>query len=159
MNIMKFRKAAAVLGVLAILGTAGAAFANPAYHASSAPNQEQMAKMQELGAAHRAAVAPLMQQVQAKRAERDAQMYAATPDAAKIEALSKDIGALEGQIYAARASFNAQLAKEGVSGGWGGWCGDRAMAQGYGRGGHGGGHGGGYGGHGGGRGGCGGGNW
>ena len=145
MKTATFRKTALVLGILTVLGTAGMAGANPAYHSPSNLSQEQATKAQEMITAHRAAVAPLMQQLQAKRAQLDAQLYSDKPDQAAVEKLGKDIGELQGQLYAARASFRAQLAKEGLPADC--WQNGRDMAQGHGRGwGHGGGRGGGCGG-------------
>ncbi len=143
MKTANFRKTAAILSVVAVLGTAGVAAANPAYHSSAPLSQEQMTKAQELISAYRTAVAPLEQQVNAKQAELQALLYSATPDKSRIEAISKDIGAIQGQIYASEASLNAQLTKEGIP--VDGPQGNRQMAHGYGhRGGHGGGHGGGH---------------
>lgn len=142
MKTTRFRNTAIILGVLAMLGVAGTADARIGHYFSGYLNQEQAAKAQEMSTAHHAAMTPLMQQLYAKRAELDAQIYSATPNQDAIERLGKEIGALQGQVYAANASFNARLAKEGIPAG----CWQNGRGMGYGRGGgHGGGWGGGHG--------------
>ena len=141
MRKTKFGKTVALLGALVILSAAGIAEANPAYHSSSSLNQEQTTRAQELITEHRTTVAPLEQQLNAKQAELNVQLYSAEPDKVKIEAISKDIGAIQGQIYTSAASLHAQLAKEGIP--TNGRQGNQGVARGHG-GGCGGGHGGGH---------------
>ncbi len=138
------------MGVFAILGLAGSASALPVSHASGYTGQEQMNKARQLEVAHQEALAPLAQQLFAKKSDLAAQLDSATPDTAKIESLSRDIGEIMGKIRSAEVSFSAEMAKEGitVNGRCAGY--NNMMAHGYG---HGGGHGGGYGGYGGGHGG------
>ena len=142
MKIGKLRKAVAIFSLSTTLGLSGIAYANPAYHSMGNISQEQATKAQELAASHSKAMAPLVQQLNTKQMELDSQLNSATIDMAKIETLSKDIGALQGQIYASDISFNAQLMKEGLPS-YG--CQERSMGYGSGhRGGHGSGHGGGH---------------
>ncbi len=100
---------------------------------------DQQAKAQKIFATHTAAVQPIQQQMIVKQAELQAQMISATPDSSKIEALSKEIGALRGKMLSERANLNAQLTKEGLpvgSGyGMGQGMGRGGMGQGMGRGG------------------------
>ena len=91
---------------------------------------DQQAKAQKIFATHTAAVQPIQQQMIVKQAELQAQMISATPDSSKIEALSKEIGALRGKMLSERANLNAQLTKEGLPAGGG-----YGMGQGMGRGG------------------------
>lgn len=99
---------------------------------------EQQAAAQKIFAAHLAVVQPIKQQLIVKQAELQAQMISATPNAAKVEALSKEIGGLRGKMLAERANMNAQLTKEGLPAG-GGYGMGRGAGQGVGRGGMGGG--------------------
>ena len=77
---------------------------------------EQKAKAEALYTESQAAIAPLMQQVKEKKAELNVQMVSANPDKAKIESLSKEIGALQGKIRVEQATLNSKLTKEGLSG-------------------------------------------
>ena len=83
--------------------------------------QEQYAKAQQLAAENYAAINPIFQQWQAKQAELNAQVYRQTPEKTKIEALSKEIGELQGKLYAEQANLEAKLVKEGIPAG-NGWC-------------------------------------
>lgn len=56
--------------------------------------------------------AQLRAAIRVKQAELDAAAVAPTPDQAKIEALSKEIGELIGKLTAERAQFRIQAAKE-----------------------------------------------
>lgn len=151
---MKSLTKATIAALVLSLGIgAGVAVANPFYHGPGHMTQEQAAKAQQLDAAHYSVVDPLARQLAAKEAERYAELASTTPDRARIEAISKDIGELQGKLYAAEASYSADLAKAGISGA--GRCGyGYGKGHGYGCGGgysygkgYGGGHGGRHGGH------------
>lgn len=76
------------------------------------PEQQETAN--KLNAEFTAATTGLRQEIMNKRTELNAQINGTTPDATKIEALSKEIGALQGKLLAERASLNAKLTKAGV---------------------------------------------
>ena len=80
---------------------------------------EQTVKMQQIFKENRALMNPIMQEIRVKKAEWDAQVYSASPDQGKIEALSKELGVLKGKIYSARAGLNARLVQEGLPTGYG----------------------------------------
>lgn len=84
---------------------------------------EQQATMQKLHAEHAAATAELRKQIFAKESELDAQIYGEKPDEAKIDALTKDIGALNAKLYTERVKLHRQLAKEGIMPMGGAGCG------------------------------------
>ncbi len=56
----------------------------------------------------------LRKELTGKQAELTAQLYSTTPDSTKIEGLSKEVGALQGKLMAARAKGNADLVKAGI---------------------------------------------
>jgi P pilus assembly/Cpx signaling pathway, periplasmic inhibitor/zinc-resistance associated protein len=82
--------------------------------------EEQQAKAKDLFTKHRATVDPIARELRAKRAELDACMLAVTPDRAKIEAVSQEIGVLKGKLNAERALFGVALQKEGFPAHFGG---------------------------------------
>jgi len=107
------RVSAVFLAVVVIAAVAGAAFAyGNRFYGGLTP--EQVAKMQQLEAESLAAMKPIMQQLYAKQAELNALIYSASPDKGKIEALAKELGALQGRLYSERANLNAALIKEGL---------------------------------------------
>ena len=55
-----------------------------------------------------------------KRAELNAQVVAQTPDQTKIDALTKEIGDMQGKLLAERTAFRIQVNKEVGPIGWGG---------------------------------------
>lgn len=142
--------ALAMVSVMAFSGLAqargpmggGPGFGGP-MAGGSALTQEQQVKAQKIYADQYAAMSSVRQEMITKQAELQVQMVSATPDAAKIEALSKEIGALRGKMLVARNDMRAKLTKEGIPTGPG--YGMRAGGMAGGRGGHGG-HGGGRGG-------------
>jgi zinc resistance-associated protein len=79
-----------------------------------AMSPEQQATMQKLHTEHAAATAELRKQIFAKESELNAQIYAEKTDEAKVEALTKDIGALNAKLYAERVKLHRQMAKEGI---------------------------------------------
>lgn len=68
----------------------------------------------------RAKVAPLHEQLAAKRSELAAQYNGGTADETKVQALIKDIAVLQARIYAAgleyESAYSAQMASDGDSG-------------------------------------------
>lgn len=126
------------LALVAVMGAAGTALAYP-HHTGGASNltQEQQTAIQEVYAKHNEAVAPLLQQLAAKRAELNSLSYSKTPDSGKVQTLYKEISAIEAKRFEADVSLRNSLSDKGIpAGGYG-------MHMGYG-GGHGGRHGGGH---------------
>ena len=81
--------------------------------------------------------APLASQLRAKQAEMDALYAQGTPDAAKTQALAKEIGDLQGRLYQLDSEFGSKMrGNEGYAGGGYGW----GHRGGRGNGGHHGGH-------------------
>jgi zinc resistance-associated protein len=84
---------------------------------------EKQAVFQKLHDAYAAKTAQLRASLGVKMAELNAASVAPTPDQGKIDALTKDIGELEGKLLNEKTQFRIQVAKEvgpGVMGGWGG---------------------------------------
>lgn len=75
---------------------------------------EQQATMQKLHTEHAAATAELRKQIFAKESELNAQIYAEKTDDATVEALTKDISALNAKLYAEQVKLHKQMAKEGI---------------------------------------------
>jgi len=105
------------LTVMLVTAAAGAALAGKRSHG---PNltPEQTEKMQQIRAESHAAMNPVMQQIHAKRAELKAQIYSPTQDTAAMEALAKELGVLQGKLYAEKANMSARLVKEGLPAGF-----------------------------------------
>lgn len=100
---------------------------------------EKQAALQKLQEAYFAKTAQLRADIGVKRAELNALTVTGNPDAAKVQALSKDLGDLIGKLTAERTLFRAQVAKEL---GPAGLAACRGFGGGFGRGyGHGFGHG------------------
>lgn len=82
--------------------------------------------------------APLVGQLRAKQAELDALYMQGTPDAARTQALAKEIGDLQGRLYQLDSEYGAKIRSgDGYAGGP--YCG-RGYRGGRGYGGHHGGH-------------------
>lgn len=75
---------------------------------------EQLAKAQKLRDAYFQSTITLRGQLHETKAALSALMAALTPDKAKIEATSQELGILRGKLNAERAELMAQLRKEGV---------------------------------------------
>lgn len=150
MNTVFIKKILMAAICFSVIG-AGASFAAPGQgyetHEGYRPalTEEQKDKAKALFDEHRKATDADRQKLIIKEAELKAQIHSVTPDAAKIESISKEIGEIRGRMLAARVKLDTQLEKEGLplKGPHGG------MHDGYDRmsGGHGGAHGpmGGYG--------------
>lgn len=168
MNATTIRMTTLALAAILVLGLAGLAQARghgdwdggPRYNAPL--SQEQEDKAQQIFSSHYEKTEAIRQALITKRAELQAQMVSNSPDKAKIESLSREIGELRGKMLAARTELRTQLDKQGLPmGGYGMGSGYGMGHSGYamGHGGYGMGHGG-YGmghggrGHGGGYGGC-----
>ena len=76
------------------------------------PQQQETA--QKLNAEFVTATTGLRQEIINKSNELNAQVNGEAPDATKIEALSKEIGVLQGKLLAEQAILNTKLAKAGV---------------------------------------------
>ncbi len=150
MNRSQSRMLMLAIAATIVLGFSGVASAwhdGPGYYRGGpALSPEQQAAVEKYQAEHYASTESIRQSLIVKQGELQAAMYGQTPDAQKIEQLSKEIGELKGKLLSAQASFNAQLAREGLpaySGGYGGGYGYGPCANGGGhghRGGWGGGH-------------------
>ena len=82
---------------------------------------------------------PLVSQLRAKQAEMDSLYAQGTPDAAKTQALAKEIGDIQGRLYQLDSEFGSKMrSSDGYAGGGYGW----GHRGGRGSGGH---HGGGHG--------------
>ena len=81
---------------------------------------EKQAAFQKLHDAYAAKTAQLRADLGVKRAELNALVVAQNPDQAKIDALAKDIGDMQGKLLAERAAFRIQVNKEVGPIGWGG---------------------------------------
>jgi len=97
---------------------------------------EKQAAFQKIHDAFAAKTAQMRAELGVKMAELNALAVAPTPDQAKIEALTKQIGEIKGKLLAERTAFRIQVAKEvgpGVGGGCGGMGGGmgRGMMGGY----------------------------
>ncbi len=87
---------------------------------------EKQAAFQKLHDAYAAKTAQLRADLGVKRAELNALAVAQNPDQAKIDALTKEIGAMIGKLMAEKTAFRIQVEKEigpGVMGGMGGYHG------------------------------------
>lgn len=99
-----------------VLG-AGASIAAPGqWNEGQKPvlTEEQKNKAKTLFDEHRRAMDADRQKLTIKEAELRAQLQSVTPDAAKIESISKEIGELRGRMLAAKVKLDAQLEKEGL---------------------------------------------
>ena len=106
---------------------------------------EKQAAFQKIHDAFAAKTAQMRAELGVKMAELNALAVAPTPDQAKIDALTKQIGEIKGKLLSERTQFRIQVAKE-VGPGFGGGCGGMGggmMGHGMGGGYHGGGMGGG----------------
>ncbi len=88
---------------------------------------EQQAAMQKIFDEHYATVNPLRDQMIAKQTELTAQMNSQTPDAAKIEAISKELGAIRGKMAVEQVNLDSKLDKAGLSAFAGGRMGGMGM--------------------------------
>lgn len=151
------RTTSLALAAILVLGFAGISQARghggwddgPRYNAPISPEQQE--KAEKIFSSYYEKMDSVRQALITKRAELDAQMSSPSPDKAKIESLSREIGELRGKMLAARTDLRAQLDKEGLPMGYGHMSpGYGHMGSGYGMGMHHGGYGhGGYGGRGG----------
>ena len=146
MNRMKVFATTLAFGATMLIGASGAAFAYPGNHwGGQAMTQEQQAAFQKEYADHYNAIAPLRQELLAKRSELRAMSYSNEVDNGKVQALYKDIADAQAKLFMANAAFQKKLADKGIP--YAGTCMGRGghhggfMNQGHGmRGGHGGGH-------------------
>ncbi|EFL51734.1 putative zinc resistance-associated protein precursor [Solidesulfovibrio fructosivorans JJ]] len=81
---------------------------------------EKQAAFQKLHDDYAAKTAQLRADLGVKRAELNALAVAQNPDQAKIDALTKEIGDMQGKLLAARTTFRIQVNKEIGPMGWGG---------------------------------------
>ena len=109
---------ALALMATAFIGFAGVANAGMGHNSACVSNQnltpEQQAKMEKMHTEFLAATETTRQQLIMKNAELKAQMTSSNPDTAKIESISKDLGALEGKMRADWVKFKKLLGAEGL---------------------------------------------
>ena len=109
---------ALALMATAFIGFAGVANAGMGHNSACVSNQnltpEQQAKMEKMHTEFLAATETTRQQLIMKNAELKAQMTSSNPDTAKIESISKDLGALEGKMRAECVKFKKLLGAEGL---------------------------------------------
>ena len=122
MNTSTFRIASLSLALAAVLGLSGlsaaAEFSCGPGMATLSPEKREIA--QKLHEDFRQSTEKTRQELIAKRHELGAQMYSATPDESKIQALAKEISDLRAKLYSARISLKGKLIKEGITLGYGG---------------------------------------
>ena len=141
MKITKITSTAMVLAFAAVLGFTGLADARP-HMGYQNMSPEQYKAMQDTYAEFDKRVAPLRQQLYAKQTELNTLYGQGAPqNDSKVQALSKDIGNLDNQLYAAHTDLRGQLSDRGVPAyggmGYGYGCSmsgpgyDGMMSQGY----------------------------
>lgn len=116
MNTASMKKILMAAICFSVLG-AGASIAAPGQgYEGQKPvlTEEQTDKAKALFDEHRKAMDADRQKLTIKEAELRAQLQSVTPDAAKIESISKEIGELRGRMLAAKVKLDAQLEKEGI---------------------------------------------
>lgn len=75
---------------------------------------EKQAAAQKIYADFNTKTATMRQQLAAKQYELNAQLYSATPDDKKVQALTKEIADLNAKIFEAQVALQNQLTKEGI---------------------------------------------
>jgi zinc resistance-associated protein len=75
---------------------------------------EKQAAAQKIYADFNTKTATMRQQLAAKQYELNAQLYSATPDDKKVQALTKDISDLNAKLFEAQVALQNQLTKEGI---------------------------------------------
>lgn len=118
----KMNKGIFVLALVCALsfGMAGSGFAaNDAADNDYPPygprlSKEQIEETRKIFSENYAGMEATRKALTAKRAELDAQLASPTPDKAKIESLSREIGELRGKMLAARVDVRTQLEKRGL---------------------------------------------
>lgn len=115
-------KIMSLAAVAAMVLTASLALAGPAGQGRGAGyayapraaqlSPEKQAAFQKLRAAHYTKTVQMRAELRVKRAQLNAAAVAPTPDMAKIDALAKEIGTLQGQLLTERTHFRVQVAKE-----------------------------------------------
>ena len=115
MNKLSCRGLITAAIITAVISAASFVYAGgPMMGGMPALSPEQQTKAQKLNNDFFAATNALRQQIMSKQAEINAQMFSLTPDAGKIEALSKELGGLEGKLRVEVIKLNAALTKEGI---------------------------------------------
>lgn len=75
---------------------------------------EKQAAAQKIYADFNTKTATMRQQLTAKQYDMNAQLYSATPDDKKVQALTKDISDLNAKLFEAQVALQNQLTKEGI---------------------------------------------
>ncbi len=127
---------ALALAFAALLGAAGIADAHPHQAGYQNMSPEQYKAVQDSYAEFNKTVTPLRQQLYAKQDELNTLYSQGMPrNDPKVQSLIKEIGTLDGQLYAARQNLRKQMNDTGVpfhGRGMGGGYGCPMMGQGYG---------------------------
>ena len=122
MNTFNFRIISFSLALAAVLGLSGLAaaadFSCGPGMAKLSPEKREIA--QKLYEDFSQSTAKTRQELIAKRHELGAQMYSASPDESKVQALVKEISDLRAKLYSARISLKGKLIKECITLGYGG---------------------------------------
>lgn len=122
MKTHNVKKVLAAAIIATIIGSAGAVMAAPGntptrgyHHGQRTPlTQEQENTITKAMQEYAVSTDTTQQQLTVKTAELRAQMNSVKPDASRIEAISKEIGALRGSLLAAKVTMAAQLEKNGI---------------------------------------------
>ena len=114
MKRTKITSTVMVLAFALVLGFAGIASAQP-HMGYQNMSPEQYKVMQDTCAEFDKKAEPLRQQLYAKQTELNTLYQQGTPQSdSKVQSLVKDIGDLDGKLYAVRADFRKQLNDKGV---------------------------------------------
>ena len=75
---------------------------------------EKQAAVQKIHADFNAVTASLRQQLTSKQYELNAQIYSATPDDKKVQALTKEVSDMRAKLFEAQVALQGRLTKEGL---------------------------------------------
>lgn len=133
MRKIKLAAVAATLALAVCIGSAsmasawdghGGGYRHGGYHGGGyGPGPQAMSSEQQaLYNDYDKKAAPLVSQLRAKQAEMDSLYAQGTPDAAKTQALAKEIGEIQGRLYQLDSEFGSKMrGGNGYAGGGYGW--------------------------------------
>jgi len=116
MNIFRFRILSLSLALAAMLGLSVSAMAAEPHGAGMmqlSPEKQEIVK--KLHEDFYNSTKQTRQELISKRHELDAQLYSASSDEKKIQALTKEISDLRAKLYSARVTLKGKLIKEGMT--------------------------------------------
>jgi len=114
MNILTLSLAlVAVLGIAGMANAQGYMMGGPGMMNGVAP--ENQAAMQKAYDGYAVATDQLNEQLFAKQAELNALYNSGSADSGRVQTLTREIGDLNGKLYAAQANLRKQLAKTGAT--------------------------------------------